>query len=140
MEEWRDVVGYENYFKVSNKGNIFSKRSNKVLKLCTHKSGYVLFTTRLEGRNGKSLCFKVHRLVAVAFINNPENKPIINHIDSNRSNNNVTNLEWCTYKENVSHCIMMGRFPYRYGKDNHQTKLSVEDVVFIRENYVARHK
>lgn len=140
MEEWRDVVGYEDYFQVSNKGEIFSKRSKKILKLHLRKNGYVTFCTRLSGRNSKALTFKVHRLVAMAFIDNPNNKPIINHKDSIRSNNCVENLEWVTYKENVEHCILAGRFPYRYGEDNNQSKLTEKDVLFIREHFKSRHR
>ena len=110
-EEWRDVVGYEKYFKISNKGNVFSKRSNKVLKLHTHPNGYYIFSTHLDGRKSKAICFKVHRLVAKAFIDNPENKPVVNHIDGVKLNNNVNNLEWCTHKDNTKHAILMGLVP-----------------------------
>ena len=140
MEEWRDVVGYESYFKVSNFGRIFSKRSNRILKLHRHKSGYMIFSTRLNGREDKALCFKVHRLVAEAFVENIENKPIINHIDSDRANNCVENLEWCTYKENANHCVKMGRYQYKYGIKSPSAKLTEQDVLFIREHYVPRHR
>lgn len=140
MEEWRDVVGYEDYFQVSNKGQIFSKRSNKILKQYLHENGYFIFSTKLFGRNSKAVCFKIHRVVAEAFIVNPENKPAVNHIDSNRTNNCVENLEWCTYKENAQHCVKMGRYPCRYGANSFSAKLTEQDVLFIRENYTPRHK
>ena len=66
-EEWRDVIGYENYFRVSNLGRIFSKRTNKIIKLVVSKQGYYTFSTRFNGRKSKPHCFRVHRLVAEAF-------------------------------------------------------------------------
>lgn len=68
----------------------------------------------------------VHRLVAQAFIPNPENKPFVNHIDSNRSNNHISNLEWVTNRENFEHAVNFGSM---------ERKLSQEDLDYIRENY-----
>lgn len=94
MEVWKDVVGYEEYFQVSNLGKLFSKRSQKILKQTISKTGYYTVATRLGGRNGICKCFKIHRLVAEAFIPNPEQKRTVNHIDGNKLNNNLSNLEW----------------------------------------------
>ena len=104
-ELWKDVVGYEEYFQISNFGRVFSKRSNKILK--TVKAEYEIFTTRLSGR-GKSTCFKIHRLVAKAFIENPLDKHEVNHIDGNKHNNHVDNLEWTTESENKKHAYKAG--------------------------------
>lgn len=107
-EEWRDVVGYEGKYKVSNQGRVFSLtrvRSNggkvykgRMLRGEYCKSYYCV--ALLDGNGNYKLC-KVHRLVAMAFIPNPENKPQIDHIDGNTKNNNVWNLRWATAKENV---------------------------------------
>ena len=101
MEEWRMVVGYEGLYEVSNFGNVRSKR--KILKQ-TNYNGYQCVCLSKES-NRK--IHKVHRLVAIAFIPNEENKREVNHIDEDKTNNHVSNLEWVTPKENINHgtCI-----------------------------------
>lgn len=107
-EIWRDVVGYEGKYMVSNQGRVFSLtriRNNggrlykgRILRGEYCKNYYCV--SLLDG-NGKAKLYKVHRLEAIAFIPNPENKPQIDHIDGNTRNNNVWNLRWVTAKENV---------------------------------------
>lgn len=137
-EGWRDVVGYEEYFMISSFGNVFSKRTNKILKQNTTDRGYKTVATKIGGRSGKNLCFKIHRLVAEAFIENFENKPYVNHINSKRNDNRVENLEWCTAKENFDHGLSFGNI-----KNNQLSKSSFvgrklkdDDVINIRNNYV----
>lgn len=108
VEEYRDVVGFEDYFQISNLGNVFSKRSNRILKQTKSKQGYWTFATEIGGRQGVKHNFYVHRLVAMAFIPNPENKPFVNHIDGCKTNNIVSNLEWVTAKENTIHAWATG--------------------------------
>ena len=98
MEEWRIVNDFPNY-KVSSFGNIMNIITNKMLRLCI-KTGYYNIT--LTNKNNYKT-FKVHRLVAIAFIENPEQKSDVNHKDKNKLNNNITNLEWMTRTENNSH-------------------------------------
>lgn len=107
MEVWKDIEGYEGLYQVSNKGRVKSFKqalsygsdySGKVLKLNTNDRGYVLVTL---SKNMKRRTFRVHRLVAQAFIPNPKNFPVVNHIDENKLNNNVDNLEWCTQEYNI---------------------------------------
>lgn len=88
---------------VSDLGQVWSKRSNKVLKQTLHKNGYLTVATKIGGSQGKSYCFRVHRLVAEAFISNPNNKEEVNHIDGNKTNNTLSNLEWVTRSENIQH-------------------------------------
>ena len=102
-EIWRDVVGYEGLYKVSNQGRIMS-RYGKILKPQEDKDGYLKITLH---NNKRTFATFVHRIVAIAFIPNPNNLPIINHKDQSPNkktglivNNNVENLEWCTYKYN----------------------------------------
>lgn len=140
IEIWKDVVGYEEYFKVSSFGKVFSKRSNKILKQHTRKDRRKTVSTRLEGRDGPTLCFKVHRLVAEAFIPNPENKPQVNHKDGNPSNNNLSNLEWNTVSENVQHAFDTGLNFVPSGIDNPNFKLTLEQVLYIKEVYKPRDK
>ena len=73
--------------------------------------------------SGKAKEYRVHRLVAIAFIENPMNKPVVNHIDCNRSNNNSTNLNWCTIQENNQHTINMGR-SNSSGSNSHLSKIN----------------
>lgn len=100
MEEWRDIKNYEGRYQVSNFGRIKSlKGSEKILKLDCRR-GYPYVVLR---KNHNSRGIAVHRLVAKMFIPNPENKAQVNHIDGNKTNNKVENLEWCSPKENVIH-------------------------------------
>lgn len=102
---WRDVDGYEGLYQVSIYGEVFSTRSNLILKGSPIPSGYL--TVALH-KNGKQHTKSIHRLVAVAHIPNHEMKPSINHIDSNRTNNCAGNLEWCTPAENTQHGVTHG--------------------------------
>ena len=104
MEIWRDIKDYEGLYKVSNQGRVkslkkkFGKQETEtIMKPVMQWTGYM----RIGLIKDKKLkTHMVHRLVAQAFIPNPENKPIINHIDGNKANNDVDNLEWATFKEN----------------------------------------
>ena len=105
MEEWKDIKNYEGLYQISSLGRVKSlpkERNNGInneiiLKQCTDKKGYKRVNLY---KNKKSTRVLVHRLVAEAFLNNPNNYPLINHKDENPSNNKVENLEWCTYKYN----------------------------------------
>lgn len=105
---WKDVEGYEEFFVVSNYGEVLSKRTNRILQLVKIKRGYLIFCTRLYGRSSKAQSFRVHRLVAKTFLPNPENKPEVNHKDGDKTNNRVDNLEWVTSKENSLHAVSNG--------------------------------
>lgn len=98
-EEWQPVAEYEEYYEVSNLGNVRSKKTKRVLRPAT-KGGY-LFVGLCKDCKGKTIA--VHRLVAGAFIPNPENKLQVNHKDKIRSNNNANNLEWLSASENNIH-------------------------------------
>ena len=115
METWKDVVGYEGIYKVSNLGNV--KRIGKI-HLCNYKyqNGYLLKSLdngkgylRIKLSNkGISKRVMLHRIIAEAFIKNPNNYPYVNHIDGNKKNNNIKNLEWCTQSHNCLHSVKMG--------------------------------
>ena len=98
MEDWKTIVEFPNY-DVSSLGNIRNNKTGKPLKTCA-KSGY--YNISLVG-NKNTKTFKVHRLVALAFIENPEHKLEVNHKDKNKLNNCVSNLEWMTRRENNIH-------------------------------------
>jgi hypothetical protein len=110
-EEWRDVVGYEGMYQVSNFGQVRSidrisegkpgtmcRRKGRILKLNPNaRKGYLLCSVIKHGVPSSK---HVHRLVAEAFIPNPDNKPVIDHIDRNRANNVVSNLRWASHSQN----------------------------------------
>jgi len=97
-EVWKDIEGYEGLYQVSNLGRVrsFHGDSEKIMKQTLQK-GYLRITLL---KNKKQKRFLSHRLVAQAFIPNPENKPQVNHIDEDKTNNRVDNLNWMTSKEN----------------------------------------
>lgn len=127
MEEiWKDIPGYEGFYLVSSKGKVYSKISNKLMKLRPNIDGYFIVTL-VNNKQGRR--WRVHRLVALAFIPNPEDKPCINHIDCNRQNNNVENLEWCTQKENSRHASRLGRITGMLGHSHtSETKLKISSA------------
>lgn len=135
MEEWRDVAGYENYFQISDLGRLRSKRTNKILSQTISKTGYYTHATKIGGRKGKSICFKIHRLVCKAFHPNPENKKSVNHKDGNKLNNHKDNVEWATQHENMTHAVSTGLLVNPKGEENNKAKLSEKDVIQIRMEY-----
>ena len=129
MEIWKDIPGYEGYYQASNKGNIrsldrlvednggFYKKKGRVLKKHLAKSGYELLILSVKGQ--QKHC-KVHRLIALTFLEKEEGKNFVNHKDGNKSNNNVSNLEWVTPKENVKHSLhtlLNNNNGYKYKKE-----------------------
>lgn len=121
MEVWKDIKGYEELYMINNYGCVMGKErmttgnrnrklKSKIVKNHANKLGYQLVDLC---KDGKKKTFKVHRLVAQEFIENPQNKPYINHKDGNPRNNNVQNLEWCTQKENIRHAYRTGLFKRR---------------------------
>ena len=105
MKEWREIDGFPNYM-VSNTGEIKSLNYNKTGKekvLIPHKLSNGYLGINLYDDNKRSCYLLIHRLVAQAFLPNPNGYSIINHKDENRSNNSVNNLEWCSYKYNLNY-------------------------------------
>ncbi len=120
QEIWKDIENYPNY-QISNLGRIKSKkritkvgiknvkriiRNEKILKPSKLTKGYL--GIRLYDNNSNAKTFKIHRLVAQAFISNPNNLSQVNHIDGDKTNNTVENLEWCTCSENMKHSYNIG--------------------------------
>lgn len=108
MEEWADIPGFEFRYQINKNGDVKNKANGgSILKGWIGDDGYQKVCLRKPGE--KSLYFRVHRMVALLFVPNPENKPLINHIDSNKLNNSVINLEWCTSRENIIHAFKNNR-------------------------------
>lgn len=131
MEEiWKDIKGYEGLYKISSFGKVKGLKRNKLLNIRNDRLGY----NRVKlSKNGKSRLVPLHRALALTFIDNPKNKPNINHIDGNKSNNDLNNLEWCTQKENVRHSWDNGLSKARKGESNNKSKLKVKDIKEIRK-------
>lgn len=114
---WKDIAGYEGYYQVSNcgtvrsltraveKNNSISILTGKIMATCKSKCGYVQV---ILSKNRSCVLKTVHRLVAEAFIPNPESKRTVNHMNGIKSDNRVENLEWNTYSENMKHAYDMG--------------------------------
>lgn len=104
-EIWKPIKDFEELYEVSNLGRVRSLRRNIIMKSRIRDDGYVACVLSNGGKVQGKL---VHRLVAEAFIPNHENKPEVNHIDGNKQNNNVKNLQWVTPSENQKHSINIG--------------------------------
>jgi hypothetical protein len=106
-EHWKNIIGYENLYKISDTGKVFSIKRNRIVKSSPNKRGYQRVCL---WKNRKKVSKCVHRLVIDQFIDNPN--PIIfiqaNHKDGNKTNNQVNNLEWCTASYNVKHAYNTG--------------------------------
>jgi hypothetical protein len=130
MKELKFLTEYPNY-KIDKFGNIFNLK-DKQLKLVKSKRGYLEVNLYNQG---KCTLKAVHRLVAIHFISNPENKPQVNHIDGNKLNNCVNNLEWCTNSENQKHAYKLKLQPSKEGEANSNTDLTNAQVDFIKQKY-----
>ena len=102
----RNIKGFEGRYKVTSEGKVYSLLTNKFIKPWLGGNGY--YKVGLRDKNGKKHLLILHRIVAETFINNPHNFPQVNHIDGNKLNNNVYNLEWCTPSYNTKHALKTG--------------------------------
>lgn len=134
MEIWKDYI--YNY-QVSNLGRVKNKRSGRILKLNKTGRGYLSVVVSL-GSSKKTKCIRVHRAVAELFIPNPNNLPQVNHINGDKTCNEYWNLEWCDNSFNIKHAYKIGLRQKKYGKFNHNSKLTREDVEYIRQNCKPR--
>ena len=141
MEIWKDILSYESCYQISTLGNVRSLtrtvnsklnssavKQGKQLKLMLDKYGYNVVNLY---KDGKYKSTKVHRLVAIAFIYNPQCKPEVNHKDGVKTNNNVSNLEWCTTSENQTHAVKNNLINHAKGEQLKQSKLKERDIYII---------
>jgi hypothetical protein len=146
-EIWKEIIGFENY-QISNFGNVIGKEvktsfgcgykiyPNRNVKQWKCKKGYC-YVTLLNLKLKKNL--SIHRLVALHFIENTENKPQVNHKDGNKQNNHISNLEWATAKENLLHA-MENNLNNISGVNNYLSKLTWEDVFEIRKSTLTQRE
>lgn len=128
-EEWKDIKGYEGLYQISSFGNARSLRFNRIKVLKPgHSQNYFTYEFSV---NHISEVKAAHRLVAEAFIPNPNGLPYINHKDGNKQNNHVENLEWCTASENVKHAYRTGLAP-RHA--THQNQPMQKGILEINSN------
>lgn len=151
-EIWKDVKGYEGIYQVSNLGIIKSLDRTinhstagilKKKEMYMSTSSNVGYSTVILSNNGNKKSLRTHRLVAIAFIPNPNNKPCVNHINGIKKDNKVSNLEWVTYSENTQHAFNLGLIDlnnrdisnYARGENNGSAKLTNIEVEEIRFKY-----
>ena len=116
MEMWKSIAGYEDLYLISSLGKVKSLpkgdgngNRERILKWDITNHKHTSYARVSLAKEGKVRRFSVHRLVAEAFVANPLNKPIVNHLDNNALNNSCENLEWCTHQENMMHAQNQGR-------------------------------
>lgn len=145
QEIWKDIVGYENLYLISNYGRLKSinkfivlrngelrKLKERIMKPSITEYGYIRYALT---KNSKRVLFRAHRLVAEAFIPNPENKPEVNHKFGDKLDNRVSQLEWATASENMRDAYDNGLIKSRKGAKHHNSKLTDDIVLKIRDLY-----
>lgn len=140
QEIWKDVVGFEGIYQVSNQSKVKSLlrwrgSDSRILVQNISKTGYYVVTLFKPGYNR---VYKVHRLVAEAFLPNPSNKRTVNHIDGNKLNNIVSNLEWATDLENIRHAFANKLIVSCVGEKQSATKLKPREVMEIYNSQLPR--
>jgi hypothetical protein len=154
-EEWRDIVGYEGLYQVSSCGRVralertvsrgkygLHVHKSRIMSPLDHGNGYLYISL---SKNNKRKNYYIHRLVAEAFIANPDNKPQVNHKDHNRSNNGVANLEWVTCVENIRFSSHLFRHPRKNNKNTNKeygTGIRLKNgkyEVYICHKYLGRY-
>jgi hypothetical protein len=144
LEQWKDIKNYEGLYQISNKGRVkrlagkclakagkYRNLSENILICFPNKTRYNYLYVNLNNNGIKQ--FRIHRLVALHFIPNPNDLPEVNHIDGDKNNNTVENLEWCTNLENIRHSYKIGTHKIRTGEKAPNTKLTLEQVKQIKE-------
>jgi len=132
MIKWSKVKNFSNY-SISTSGCVRNDLTQKIVKITTNR-GYGRVGLYSNDRQNKKML--VHRLVAEAFLENPNKYPVVNHVDGNKLNNNLSNLEWCSISHNVKHSYSIGLSkPIPSNEKHHNSKLSMEIVNEIRLLY-----
>lgn len=137
VEVWRDVIGYEGLYQVSDMGRVKSigYDKEKILKPGRDTGGY--FHVNLF-KDGIKKLYKVHRLVCLNFLDNPENKEQVNHINGIKTDNRLINLEWNTRSENRQHAYNTGLQTSSKGINHGRSKLTEKQVLEIRSSNLTQ--
>lgn len=129
IEVFKEVEGYEGLYSISNIGRLRNDKTNRLLKPWIDKDGYLIYDL---SKNKVRKHYKAHRLVAQAFILNPNNYPQVNHKDEDKTNNKVSNLEWCTFEYNNKYGTRVERSAFK-----HRKSISKYDLT---GNYISTYK
>ena len=130
-EIWKDVIGYEDLYLISNYGNVYGKKHKRILKETDNGHGYkkVILCKKQKVKN-----YYIHRLVAINFLPTNKDKKFINHKDGLKYNNSLNNLEWCTKSENMIHAVSLGLS--KSGVNHYKAKLTeaqIHEILFSNE-------
>lgn len=138
-EIWKDVVGSCHKYQVSSFGRVRSKARARlrILKPTRRNTGYVVCGLIIRGNNTQ---FKVHRLVAIAFLPNPKKKSQVNHINGIKHDNRLSNLEWSTPSENCLHSFVVLNRKGNFGIVNGMARIDINDILLCRALYVSGFK
>lgn len=131
--EFVPVPGLEDLFLVSEEGRVWSVRSHRELTQRVGSSGYLEVSTTVKPRVSKT--YRVHRLVALAFLPNPDDLPLIHHVDNDKTNCHASNLVWSTWKQNAILAGQAGSMTRATGEDHPDAKLTEPTVRFLRRTY-----
>ena len=135
QEQWKPIERFNGEYMISSHGRVRSlkRHGDRIMPQTIQRKGYYAVTFWM---NNKAYCRKVHRLVIEAFTPNPDSLPCINHIDGNKLNNHVSNLEWCTYQANMQHAVRTGLTNPHQWSDDERKQISERNKAYaISQGY-----